>query len=148
MSQGVGVMFIDLDNFKPYNDTYGHDIGDVVLREMAHIFKAAVGDQGFVSRHGGDEFIIILYTGDKVELERIAKRIYRLIEAAGGFGDIIEKILKRKITMDEDNRISCSIGIAYATEVSDEKTIDGLIQKADSSLYMVKAEGKGNYKFL
>ena len=148
MSQGVGVMFIDLDNFKPYNDTYGHDIGDVVLREMAHIFKAAVGEQGFVSRHGGDEFIIILYTGDKVELERIAKRIYRLIEAAGGFGDIIEKILKRKITMDEDNRISCSIGIAYATEVSDEKTIDGLIQKADSSLYMVKAEGKENYKFL
>ena len=50
--------------------------------------------------------------------------------------------------MGEDNRISCSIGIAYATEVSDEKTIDGLIQKADSSLYMVKAEGKENYKFL
>lgn len=146
--KGVGVMFIDLDNFKPYNDTYGHDIGDVVLREMANIFKTAVGDMGFVSRHGGDEFIIVLYTGDHIEIERIAKRIYRLIEAAGGFGDIIERILKRKITMDDGHKISCSIGIATADQIKDEKTVDQLIQKADNSMYLVKAEGKGNYKFV
>lgn len=145
---GVGVMFIDLDNFKPYNDTYGHDIGDVVLREMANLFKTAVGERGFVSRHGGDEFIIILYTGDKVEIERIAKRIYRLIEAAGGFGEIIERILKRKITMDENHKISCSIGIATTDNVNGEKTVEQLIQKADNSMYLVKADGKGNYKFV
>lgn len=145
---GVGVMFIDLDNFKPYNDTYGHDIGDVVLREMANIFKTAVGNQGFVSRHGGDEFIVILYTGDAAEIERIAKRIYRLIEAAGGFGEIIERIIKRKIVIDESHKISCSIGIATASEIQSEKTIEQLIRKADNSMYLVKAEGKGSYKFV
>ena len=146
--KGVGVMFIDLDNFKPYNDTYGHDIGDVVLREMANIFKTAVGDQGFVSRHGGDEFIIILYTNNKTEIERIAKRIYRLIEAEGGFGELIEHIIRRKIELDENHKISCSIGIATADKVQGEKTIEQLIQKADNSMYLVKAEGKGNYKFV
>ena len=148
VSHGVGVMFIDLDNFKPYNDTYGHDIGDLVLREMAMIFKTAVGDYGLVSRHGGDEFIIILATDDKNEIERIAKRIYRLIEAASGFGDIIERALRRKIVLEDKHRISCSIGIAVAAEVRDEKTMEQLIQKADNSMYLVKAEGKGNYKFV
>lgn len=145
---GVGVMFIDLDNFKPYNDTYGHDIGDVVLREMANIFKNAVGDAGFVSRHGGDEFIIILYTSDHKEIETIAKRIYRLIEAAEGFEEMIEKIVKKKVWMDPNHKISCSIGIATQDNIEDEKTIEHLIQKADGSMYLVKAEGKGNYKFV
>ena len=148
MSHGVGVMFIDLDNFKPYNDTYGHDIGDLVLRELATIFKTAVGDAGFVSRHGGDEFIIILYTDGKSEIERIAKRIYRLIEAANGFSDIIERALRRTIVLDDKHRISCSIGIAVDADVQDEKKIELLIQKADNSMYLVKAEGKGNYKFV
>jgi diguanylate cyclase (GGDEF)-like protein len=148
ISHGVGVMFIDLDNFKPYNDTYGHDIGDLVLRELATIFKTAVGDAGFVSRHGGDEFIIILYTDDKSEIERIAKRIYRLIEAANGFSDIIERALRRTIVLDDKHRISCSIGIAVDADVQDEKKIELLIQKADNSMYLVKAEGKGNYKFV
>ena len=146
--KGVGVMFIDLDNFKPYNDTYGHDIGDVVLREMANIFKTAVGDQGFVSRHGGDEFIIILYTSNKTEIERIAKRIYRLIEAESGFGELIEHIIRRKIEIDDNHKISCSIGIATSDKVQGEKTVEQLIQKADNSMYLVKAEGKGNYKFV
>ena len=145
---GVGVMFIDLDNFKPYNDTYGHDIGDVVLREMANIFKTAVGDAGFVSRHGGDEFIIILYTGDHEQIEQIARNIYRLIEAAEGFGEIIEKILKRKVVIDSEHKISCSIGIASSDVVQGERTIENLIQKADGSMYLVKAEGKGSYKFV
>lgn len=145
---GVGVMFIDLDNFKPYNDTYGHDIGDVVLREMANIFKEAVGNLGFVSRHGGDEFIIILYTSDRVEIEAIAKNIYRLIDAAEGFGEMIERIIKKKIVIDEDHKISCSIGISTVDVIEGEKTIERLIQKADNSMYLVKAEGKGNYKFV
>lgn len=146
-SAGVGVMFVDLDNFKPYNDTYGHDIGDVVLREMAHLFKDAVGSQGFVSRHGGDEFIIILYSGDRRQIEQIAVNIYERIAAADGFGKMIERIIGREIVIEETHKISCSIGIA-AEEAKDEKAVEQLIQKADNSMYLVKAEGKGSYKFV
>lgn len=52
-------MFIDLDNFKHYNDTYGHDVGDLVLKEMADIFSGLCEKQGFVCRYGGDEYIIV-----------------------------------------------------------------------------------------
>lgn len=148
IQNGVGVMFIDLDNFKQYNDTFGHDIGDVVLREMADIFKKAVGKEGFVSRHGGDEFIIILSTADKEKIERVVKRIYSLIEKADGFTEVLEKILKKKVVIDSCHRISCSIGIATSESIQGEKTIEHLIQKADGSMYRVKAEGKGNYKFV
>ena len=146
--QGVAVMFVDLDNFKPYNDTYGHDIGDVVLREMASIFKNAVGDKGFVSRHGGDEFIIILYTGERDVIKAIADDIYCRIAAADGFTKVIEELLGKKIAIENGKGISCSIGIAAADEFKEEKTVDNLIRKADDSMYRVKAEGKGNYKFV
>lgn len=148
LKQGVGVMFIDLDNFKPYNDTYGHDIGDVVLREMAALFKDAVGDMGFVSRHGGDEFIIILYTGERQMIERIAQNIYRRIEEADGFAKVIKSITGKELEIDKAHRISCSIGIAAEQNFNEEKVVDRLIQKADGSMYLVKAEGKGNYKFV
>ena len=49
----VGLMFIDLDNFKHYNDTFGHDVGDLILKEMAKIFRKAVKGRGFVARYGG-----------------------------------------------------------------------------------------------
>ena len=73
-------MFVDLDNFKPYNDTYGHEIGDIVLQGMARIFDESIGKNGFVSRYGGDEFIIISYTNDKVQIEQIVKSIYEKID--------------------------------------------------------------------
>lgn len=72
----VGLMFIDLDNFKHYNDTFGHDVGDLILKEMAKIFRKAVKGRGFVARYGGDEFIMILNTDDREILEQIAKGIY------------------------------------------------------------------------
>ena len=72
----VGLMFIDLDNFKHYNDTYGHDVGDLILKEMAFVFKEVAKDRGFVSRYGGDEFIIVIESCARYELENIAKDIY------------------------------------------------------------------------
>ena len=75
----VGLMFIDLDNFKHYNDTYGHDVGDLILKEMAFVFMKVAKDRGFVSRYGGDEFIIVIESCARYELENIAKDIYARI---------------------------------------------------------------------
>lgn len=78
-------MFIDLDNFKHYNDTYGHDVGDFVLIKMADIFTEVCGKDGFVCRYGGDEFLIFLYTDDRDIFKEKAERIYQIIDEADGF---------------------------------------------------------------
>jgi diguanylate cyclase (GGDEF)-like protein len=147
-SQRVGLMFIDLDNFKHYNDSYGHIVGDRVLQEMAEIFREVVEGKGFVSRFGGDEFILILNTDDRNELESIAKEIYAKIGSANGFKDEIENHLGYSVTMNQDRMITCSIGIAQAGNIQKEEDIDQLISKADDLLYSVKTGEKGHYAFL
>lgn len=144
---GLGVMFIDLDNFKPYNDTYGHEIGDIVLQGMARIFDEAIGARGFVSRYGGDEFIIIAYTNDKEEIEQIVKSIYEKIVLADGFKDAIESTLQMQVEIEEKHKIGCSIGITTCDRFISENYVDDLIKIADDSLYSVKAAGKGTYIF-
>lgn len=145
---GVGIMFIDLDNFKHYNDTYGHDIGDLILQEMAHIFVAATEDKGFVCRYGGDEFIILLHTDDRTELEKIAQYIYQRIHESEGFRAAIEEKLGHPIEMDESRLITCSMGIAMQPQAEGEESINELIRQADDILYSVKIGKKGHYAFL
>ncbi len=142
-----GVMFIDLDNFKPYNDTYGHEVGDLVLQEMAHIFEEAVGECGFVSRYGGDEFIIITYATQKTDLENIAKEIYAKIETANGFRDQIQNLLATDVEILDNQKISCSIGISSSNVLMETNELDDMIKAADELLYAVKADGKGKYVF-
>ena len=144
----VGLMFVDLDNFKHYNDTFGHDVGDLILKEMAKIFQKAVRGKGFVSRYGGDEFILILNTDDKDQLEQIAKGIYAEIDSTNGFQKQIEDYLGHAITTTAGTRITCSIGIARAGNVKSEEDINELIRCADELLYKVKTGEKGHYAFL
>ena len=144
----MGLMFIDLDNFKHYNDTYGHDIGDLILIEMAAIFREVTTGKGFVSRYGGDEFIIILETNNRRELEQMAKEIYLRIQATSGFRKQIEEHLGHPITVDAGRLITCSMGIVYAADVHNEDEVGELIKQADDLLYIVKTGEKGHYKFL
>ena len=144
---GIGLMFLDLDNFKPYNDTYGHDIGDIVLQGMAAIFRDVAGEKGFVSRYGGDEFIIIWNTSDHEELEQYAKSIYDKIDEADGFRTVIQNRLGKQIEINQNTYIGCSIGIA-TSELADENSVDALIKKADDVLYCVKTKSKGTYAFI
>ena len=143
----LSVMFIDLDNFKPYNDTYGHEIGDVVLQGMARIFDEAIGENGYVSRYGGDEFIIITDTHDKGKIENIVKSIYRKIDEADGFREAIADTLQMEICIEEKHKIGCSIGITSRERITSVHELDEMIKTADDSLYNVKAAGKGTYIF-
>lgn len=145
--KAVSVMFIDLDNFKPYNDTYGHDVGDIILKGMADIFLAVSSGKGFASRFGGDEFIIVVETADKGKMENLAKNIYRRIDEAEGFQRDIERFLGHKIQMNQSRYITCSIGIAQSEEVREEEDFNWLISRADDLLYSVKTREKGHYTF-
>jgi len=142
----LGLMFVDLDNFKPYNDTYGHDIGDLVLIRMAEIFKKLCKEEGFVCRYGGDEFLLVFYTADTAVLEEKAKQIYNEIELTGGFQKEISEQSGIETIIDKSEWISCSIGITTATGIKTDADMNAMIKRADDLLYEIKTSGKGTYK--
>ena len=144
----MGLMFIDLDNFKYYNDTYGHHVGDIILISMAGIFQEIIGARGIVSRYGGDEFLIIMEEGRKNEMEKIAREIYKKLEEEKGFDDEISRVLGYEVQIDAAHKITCSIGIAMNSSVREEEDIHELIKKADDILYTIKKKEKGTYAFL
>lgn len=142
----LGLMFVDLDNFKPYNDTYGHDIGDLVLIRMADIFKELCQGEGFVCRYGGDEFLLVFYTDDVAVLEAKAKQIYHEIELTGGFQKEISEKLGVETAIEKSKWISCSIGVTTATDIRSDDDMTEMIKRADNLLYSIKESGKGTYK--
>ncbi len=146
-AQPVTIMYIDLDNFKHYNDTYGHAAGDVILVEMANIFRREVGQDGFVARYGGDEFLAAVYSSDRPLIERIARNIYAQIDVADGFGTVIAQKLGKTLEIPQDKKISCSIGIGGGRVLSCSEELESVVKEADKVLYDVKKSGKGIFKF-
>lgn len=128
----LAVMFIDLDKFKPINDTYGHETGDVLLKEVAKRLRKCVREADTVSRVGGDEFIVLLPT----------------VEASQDAILVAEKMLHALEQPFEITGyslgISGSIGIAvYPEHGSNERT---LTRSADIAMYYAKASGRNNAK--
>jgi diguanylate cyclase (GGDEF)-like protein/PAS domain S-box-containing protein len=123
------IMFLDLDGFKPVNDTFGHPKGDAVLRAVAKRLVDEVGNEGTVGRLGGDEFAIVVNDGQsRKQVELLADRIINAIK---------EPYLIDQIEI----RIGVSIGCAFGP--IDGATVDDLILKADLALYQAKDAGRG-----
>lgn len=132
VNQKLAVLFLDLDRFKIINDTKGHSVGDLLLKIVAVRLKNAVKDEGFVSRQGGDEFIILLNDIDKDRVIEVAQRI--LNEFSNG----IE-------LENQEFFVTPSIGISMAPlDGNDEET---LIKHADTAMYLAKERGKNNFQF-
>jgi diguanylate cyclase (GGDEF)-like protein/PAS domain S-box-containing protein len=123
------IMFLDLDGFKPVNDTFGHPKGDAVLRAVAKRLVDEVGADGHVGRMGGDEFAIVVTDAQSRKLvEQLAARII--------------KAIKEPYMIDQTEiRIGVSIGCAFGP--IDGATVDDLILKADLALYQAKDAGRG-----
>ena len=132
----LAVMFIDLDDFKQINDTYGHDAGDTVLTTIASRLTGCVRDDDTVSRLGGDEFLYLLtVVSDVKDLPAVAQKIIASIQMP-----CLIKV--GEVTIHP--RISASVGIAIFPK--DGATADALIQSADKAMYLAKAS-KGRYMF-
>ncbi|WP_175760354.1 bifunctional diguanylate cyclase/phosphodiesterase [Burkholderia ambifaria] len=129
----LGLLFIDLDNFKTVNDTLGHNAGDIVLQMTASRLSDAVGDEGSLARIGGDEFVVVM-KGDDVE-----RRAVRLAEA------IIRMFGEPFDVRGSSFVLHASIGIALHS-VANESEID-LLKKADLAMYSAKDAGKNCYQF-
>lgn len=122
-----GVIFIDIDDFKIINDTYGHDSGDRVLKMVANTMSSNLRAFEFVGRWGGEEFIVVSRNVDSAALEKIAERLRVLID-------------KSWILIDDKN-VSVTVSLG-ATMAKRDDTLDSLLERADRNLYQSKAEGK------
>src|SRR5690348_4988759 len=128
-NQPCAIMFLDLDGFKPVNDTFGHPKGDAVLRAVAKRLVDEVGADGEVGRMGGDEFAIVIPDAQS----------RRKVE---GLADRIIQSIKEPYLIDQTEiRIGVSIGCAFGP--IDGATVDDLILKADLALYQAKDAGRG-----
>jgi len=123
----LSIIMCDIDNFKKLNDTYGHQAGDVVLKEVARIMKANCRQSDVVARYGGEEFLIILHGAGVKDSIRIAEAVR-------------QAVAENQITFQgQAYRTSLSMGLA---EYANERTKEELIEKADQALYQAKKEGK------
>ncbi len=119
-----GVAMIDIDNFKSVNDTYGHQIGDKVLVEIAQIIKNNLRETDIAGRWGGEEFLLIMPETDEDGFRKVIETIRELIEVYD-FSIIGNKTASFGITMYEKG-----------------DTLESLIKKADDALYQAKRDGK------
>lgn len=120
---------LDIDNFKKINDTYGHGVGDLVLKKTADILIKVIGDSGnMVSRFGGEEFVFFVVRAQEKEVRKIAQ-------------DIIKEIRQTLITFRRKAiRFTASIGMVIYPD--DTMDYEELMEKADKLLYKAKREGK------
>jgi diguanylate cyclase (GGDEF)-like protein len=121
-------VMIDVDNFKSFNDQYGHLVGDAILREVARVIKETIRSMDFIGRYGGEELCIVLAETDKDQALLAAERIRQAVEG-------------RSIRVyDEVMKVTISIGLS--TYPKDAQTDKSLIEKADKALYKAKLSGK------
>lgn len=144
---GITFLYIDLDNFKYYNDTFGHAAGDRILKEVAGILREAAKDCGFAARYGGDEFLISLKFVDRERALSIGRGILSSIKEKKGFVDIITEMSGKDITIPREKELSCSIGIAAMKDMKGDDEIAEAILKADEVLYAIKHSTKGDVKY-
>ena len=129
----TAVMFIDLDRFKPVNDSLGHAVGDVLLREVSQrlVTQLRVGDT--ICRIGGDEFVVVL------------PEVKRSSDVAQVAQKVIEHVSQPIPAEERELAVTCSIGIAVFPD--DGRDAETLIRNADAAMYHAKELGRANYQF-
>lgn len=132
-NEQTAVMFLDLDYFKVINDSLGHDVGDLLLKEVAVRLLACVRSEDTVSRQGGDEFVIVLDN----------------ISSSADAGTVAQKILNALMQpyfiQGEELHIGASIGITIFPGDGDK--VDALLRNSDIAMYHAKESGRNNYQF-
>ena len=129
----VGVLFIDLDNFKTVNDSLGHAAGDSLLRQVASRIEGALRSVDVVSRLGGDEFLVVL---PDLESEQAPVAVAEKLLA----------VVSEPVTL-EGQVLSVSPSIGIAVFPRDGTTADTLIRNADAAMYLAKDRGRSNFQF-
>ena len=129
----LALMFLDLDGFKLVNDTLGHNVGDLLLRETSRRLKGCIRDTDTVARLGGDEFTGIMPSvTDPRKVPVVAQRV-------------LDPLSEAFVLEGYKTFVSCSIGITIFPDDADDA--NELLKNADSAMYRAKDQGKANYQF-
>ena len=129
----TALLFVDLDRFKTVNDSYGHPVGDILLRDVARRLEASVRDTDTVCRQGGDEFLIALTDiRDEEDVARIAEKV-------------MTSLALPFLADGHELMISSSIGITLSPD--DGKDFETLLRKADIAMYHAKDAGRNTFRF-
>jgi len=127
----LSMIMLDIDWFKKFNDTYGHEVGNIVLKGITSVVKKCIRDVDIFARYGGEEFVIILPNTSQDEVSTIGERIREQIEAATfGGGNI------------PDLKVTVSVGVSSFPE--NNRPYDELLSIVDKALYRAKGSGKNN----
>lgn len=130
--QLVGVCFLDLDKFKPVNDTYGHKVGDLLLIEVAKRIQAALREGDTVARLGGDEFALVL--SDLTDLSQLEEIVNRILIC-----------LKRPYELQRHKDIEISASIGICVYPNHKASGEQLLKAADAAMYQAKKSGSNQY---
>jgi len=122
----IGIIFIDIDNFKYFNDKFGHKVGDEVIKIVSAKIKESIREMDFAFRYGGDEFVVMIFSQPKDVVLKVAERIFDNIS---------------NYHSDLFGHIGVSIGVAIYPD--DNKDLREVIKLADEELYIAKKTGKG-----
>lgn len=128
--QNLGVMMVDIDDFKRINDGYGHQVGDNVLRQVAGILRQGTRDVDLVARYGGEEFLVLTPATDEKGTRLLAERLRRSV--AG---------LRMEPEPGRELKVTVSIGVS-ATGKEEDLDVDEIVRRADQAMYQAKKSGK------
>jgi diguanylate cyclase len=129
-SRPLSLIFIDIDHFKKFNDNFGHRMGDEVLRLVSASLERFFHGRGFVSRWGGEEFVVVMPDHQAEEAARVAEQFRQHIGT---------RAIKARNSGREIGRVTLSLGVAGLTPQDDAQ---GVIDRADRALYEAKADGR------
>jgi len=124
-SLSLGIIIFDIDNFKLVNDTYGHDIGDIVLKDIVIIVMSDIRDYDYIIRWGGEEFLLITGVKNKTDLLKLSNKIRESIE---------------QYVFDSVGKVTCSFGLTFTN--NDFEDFNDILKQADIALYKAKNRGK------
>ena len=129
-NHGFTLLMLDIDHFKSFNDNFGHQVGDQVLRLVARTLKDSIKGKDFAARYGGEEFAIILPDTDVTGAIIVGNALRKAVASK----DVINRSTGKVL-----GRITMSVGVA---EYAADKTVEDLIERADSALYTAKHNGR------
>jgi diguanylate cyclase (GGDEF)-like protein/putative nucleotidyltransferase with HDIG domain len=122
------VLFLDVDHFKKVNDTFGHEVGDIVLKTVAAALEANLGPEDHVGRYGGEEFVVVLAGADR--------------ELALAAGERYRSAIERLVIPQLGRPVTSSVGIALFDPEAPDGSVDAIVARADGALYSSKREGR------
>ncbi|OJH06545.1 MAG: diguanylate cyclase [Alcanivorax borkumensis] len=128
-SEPMSVIFMDVDHFKQYNDSYGHVEGDAALQAVAEALRPVIRDTDVLARYGGEEFVALLPTANSQDAERVAERCRRAVAEISSLS----------------RPVSLSVGVAtlrFGDEADETKSPESLLSAADRALYVAKGAGR------